>query len=80
MKNLCPVGAFLPTHVYTITQIKDTPIPVPSLEEQDRIISILDKFEDITKSISIGLPEEIDARQKQYEYYRDSILSFKREG
>ena len=65
---------------YTITQIKDTPIPVPSLEEQDRIISILDKFEDITKSISIGLPAEIDARQKQYEYYRDSILSFKREG
>jgi type I restriction enzyme S subunit len=64
---------------YTITQIKDTPVPVPSLEEQERIVNILDKFEELTKSISIGLPAEIDARQKQYEYYRDSILKFKRE-
>ena len=51
-------------------------IPVPSLEEQERIVSILDKFDTLTTSISEGLPKEIELRQKQYEYYRDLLLTF----
>ena len=51
-------------------------IPVPSSEEQERIVSILDKFDILTSSISEGLPKEIELRKKQYEYYRDSILTF----
>jgi hypothetical protein len=57
------------------------PIPYPdnydkSMEEQQRIVSILDKFDTLTHSISEGLPKEIELRQKQYEYYRDLLLSF----
>jgi type I restriction enzyme S subunit len=51
-------------------------IPVPSPEEQARIVAILDKFDTLTTSISEGLPREIALRQKQYEYYRDLLLSF----
>ena len=51
-------------------------IPVPSLEEQARIVSILDKFDTLTNSISEGLPREIALRQKQYEHYRDLLLNF----
>ena len=57
------------------------PIPYPnnpkrSLEEQERISSVLDKFDVLTNSISEGLPREIELRQKQYEYYRDLLLNF----
>ncbi|MCV6612211.1 MAG: restriction endonuclease subunit S [Amphritea sp.] len=57
------------------------PVPYPndpqrSLEEQARIVSILDKFDALTNSITEGLPREIELRQKQYEYYRDLLLSF----
>ncbi|MDM2996381.1 MULTISPECIES: restriction endonuclease subunit S [unclassified Citrobacter] len=51
-------------------------IPNPSLEEKERIVSILDKFDALTNSISEGLPREIELRQKQYEYYRDLLFSF----
>lgn len=51
-------------------------IPVPSPEERARIVDILDKFEVLTNSITEGLPREIALRQKQYEYYRDLLLSF----
>jgi type I restriction enzyme S subunit len=51
-------------------------IPVPSAEEQERVVSILDKFDILTSSISEGLPKEIELRKKQYEYYRDSLLTF----
>ncbi len=51
-------------------------VPVPKLALQERIVSILDKFDDLTSSISEGLPREIELRQKQYEYYRDLLLSF----
>lgn len=51
-------------------------IPIPSLDEQERIASILDKFDNLTTSITEGLPKEIELRQKQYEYYRDMLLSF----
>ncbi|MDU8923357.1 restriction endonuclease subunit S [Pasteurellaceae bacterium LIM206] len=52
-------------------------IPIPSLEEQNRIVQILDKFDRLTNSISEGLPHEIVLRQKQYEYYREQLLDFK---
>ncbi len=53
-------------------------IPVPTLSEQERIINILDKFEALTSDLSQGLPAEIKARQQQYEYYRNRLLTFKR--
>lgn len=51
-------------------------IPIPPIEEQNRIVSLLDKFDTLTHSIKEGLPREIELRQKQYEYYRDLLLSF----
>ena len=51
-------------------------IPNPSPEEKIRIVSILDKFDTFTTSMSEGLPKEIELRQKQYEYYRDMLLTF----
>ncbi|MCL1164044.1 restriction endonuclease subunit S [Shewanella chilikensis] len=51
-------------------------VPVPSVTEQERIVKILDKFDTLTTSIQEGLPREIELRQKQYEYYRDLLLSF----
>ena len=52
-------------------------IPLPPLDEQKRIMSILDRFDTIANDITIGLPAELAARQKQYEYYRDKLLTFK---
>lgn len=57
--------------------VMNYPIPVPTLEEQERIVSILDRFDKLCNDISEGLPAEIEARQKQYEYYRDKLLTFK---
>ena len=55
-------------------------IPIPSLAEQHRIVSILDRFESLTTSLQSGLPAEIAARRQQYEHYRDKLLTFKRKG
>lgn len=52
-------------------------IPLPPLEEQQRIVDILDKFDTLVNDIKEGLPAEIEARKKQYEYYRDKLLTFK---
>ncbi|ATF55654.1 restriction endonuclease subunit S [Morganella morganii] len=57
----------------TFEQLK---LPFPSLVEQNRIVSILDKFDTLISSITEGLPREIELRQKQYEYYRDLLFSF----
>lgn len=57
--------------------ISNFKIPIPPLAEQERIVSILDKFDALVNDISIGLPAEIGARQKQYEYYREKLLTFK---
>jgi type I restriction enzyme S subunit len=64
----------------TLKQFK-IPVPYPaspdkSIAEQKRIVAILDKFDALTNSISEGLPREIELRQKQYEYYRNLLLSF----
>ena len=52
-------------------------LPVPTIDEQNRIVSILDHFDALCNDISSGLPAEIEARRKQYEYYRDKLLTFK---
>ena len=57
--------------------LKEYAIPVPSLAEQQRIVDILDRFNTLTTDITAGLPAEIEARRKQYEYYRDQLLTFK---
>jgi len=51
-------------------------LPVPCIEEQKRIVKILDRFDTLCNDISSGLPAEIEARQQQYEYYRDKLLTF----
>ncbi len=61
----------------TPNALNDVVIPLPSLSEQKRIVGILDRFDTLCNDLSIGLPAEIEARQKQYEYYRDRLLNFK---
>ena len=53
-------------------------IPIPSIAEQNRIVSILDRFDALTTDLTQGLPAEIEKRRQQYEYYRDKLLTFKR--
>ena len=52
------------------------PIPLPSYQKQKEIVTILDRFDTLCTDLSSGLPAEIEARQKQYEYYRDKLLTF----
>ena len=60
-----------------LNQVAEIIIPIPSIDIQNRIVEILTNFYKITHDISEGLPAEIEARQKQYEYYRDKLLTFK---
>jgi len=60
-----------------ISQYSKFKIPIPPISEQERIVEILDKFDSLVNDISIVLPAEIEARRKQYEYYRSKLLSFK---
>lgn len=61
-------------------RFKKFEFPLPSLEEQQRIVDILDRFDALTSSLSEGLPAELAARRSQYEYYRDQLLTFPRKG
>lgn len=61
-----------------IPSLQEIVVPIPSLEEQRRIADILDNFHSLINDLSQGLPAEIEARQQQYEYYRDKLLTFKR--
>ena len=61
----------------SIPALKEISIPIPSLKEQERIANIIENFDKICNDITSGLPAEIEARQKQYEYYRDKLLTFK---
>ena len=65
-------------HNINAQKVKKYPIPIPPMEEQKRIVSILDRFEALTTDLQSGLPAEIEARRKQYEYYREKLLTFKR--
>ena len=68
------------TKVIEVTprKLSDVVIMLPTIEEQERIVSILDRFDSLCNDIASGLPAEIEARKKQYEYYRDKLLSFKK--
>lgn len=57
--------------------LKKIRIPIPTIDEQHKVVDILDRLDKICNDISEGLPAEIEARQKQYEYYRDKLLTFK---
>lgn len=57
-------------------KVKEYPIPVPSVERQKEIAAAIEKFDSLTVDLSIGLPAELAARRKQYEYYRDKLLTF----
>lgn len=59
------------------TDLAKITIPIPPIEVQERIVAILDRFEELTNNITEGLPAEIKARQQQYEYYRNKLLTFK---
>lgn len=65
-------------HNINAKKVKDFAIPIPPLAEQERIVSVLDRFESLTTSLTAGLPAEIAARRQQYEHYRDKLLTFKR--
>lgn len=60
-----------------VPALKEIKIPITSLEEQERVVAILDRFDTLVNDITQGLPAEIEARKKQYEYYRDKLLTFK---
>lgn len=64
----------------SVPALKAIEIPVPPREEQERIVAILDRFDALVNDITQGLPAEIEARRKQYEYYRDKLLTFKEVG
>lgn len=59
-----------------MNKLKKWAFSIPPLTEQERIVSVLDKFDTLTTSITEGLPKEIALRQQQYEYYRDQLLNF----
>lgn len=60
------------------TDLKKLTIKVPSIEEQEKIVEVLDRFDVLCNDSKLGLPAEIEARRKQYEYYRDKLLTFER--
>lgn len=62
----------------TQSMLNKIKLPIPPLAEQERIVSVLDRFESLTTSLTAGLPAEIAARRQQYEHYRDKLLTFKR--
>ena len=61
----------------TAPELKKVEIPIPSLDVQNRIVQVLDNFDAICTDLSSGLPADIEARQKQYEYCRDKLLTFR---
>ena len=63
-----------------VPAISEIVIPLPPLEKQAEIAAILDQFNELCNDLTTGLPAEIEARQKQYEYYRDKLLTFKELG
>jgi len=61
----------------SLASLNNMKIPVPDFLEQAHIVSVLDRFDVLCNDLTSGLPAEIAARQKQYEYYRDKLLTFK---
>lgn len=67
-------------NVPSVAELKRIEIPLPPLAEQERIVAILDRFDALCNSLVGGLPAEIERRKKQYAYYRDKLLAFRRKG
>lgn len=65
---------------FNANSLKNIKIPIPSLEIQSRIVQVLDNFDAVCNDLNIGLPKEIELRQKQYEFFRDKLLTFAAEG
>ena len=65
---------------FNANSLKNVKIPIPSLEIQSRIVQVLDNFDTVCNDLKIGLPKEIELRQKQYEYFREKLLTFVAEG
>ena len=63
-------------NVPSVKELKAIKIPLPSLETQERLVNVLDNFDAICSDLKIGLPAEIEARQNQYEFYRDALLTY----
>jgi len=61
----------------SIRWLAEQTIPLPPLKEQRRIVTILDHFDSLVNDIFVGLPAELAARRRQYEHYRDKLLTFK---
>lgn len=81
--NMIDLSRFISTAAQpklTQNNLNKIPVPVLSFEEKERIVDILDRFDRLCNNISEGLPAEIEARHKQYEYYRDKLLTFKEAG
>ncbi len=64
----------------SVSAIEEIVVPLPSLDTQERLVSVLDNFDTICSDLNIGLPSEIEARRKQYEFYRDALLTFAETG
>ncbi len=77
-KTIIKYSAFTTRGSITGPKLSKILVPILSLEEQQRIVDILDRFDTLVNDIKTGLPAEIEARQKQYEYYRDKLLTFKK--
>ena len=76
-KQIIQRASFTTRALTSGTALAKIQIPVPPLAEQERIVAILDKFDALVNDISSGLPAELEMRRKQYEYYRDRLLTFK---
>jgi type I restriction enzyme S subunit len=76
MKNIIELANMAGVPALNKKELVGFPVPIPPLAEQDRIVSILDKFDALTNSITEGLPREIELCQQQYAYYRELLLSF----
>lgn len=76
-KQIIQRASFTTRALTSGTALAKIQIPVPPLTEQERIVAILDKFDALVNDISSGLPAELEMRRKQYEYYRDRLLTFK---
>ena len=73
LENYISVAAQPKLNQQNLNKIK---IPLPPLEEQEKIVNILDRFDKLCNDLCEGIPAEIEARKKQYEYYRDKLLTF----
>jgi len=75
-KEIHDLCSFTGIPALNASELKKLEISIPAIEEQQRIVSILDKFEALTNSITEGLPLAIEQSQKRYEYYRELLLNF----